>query len=100
MADIMGVESSQGHMQRRWLDTISRIWAWLFLLGMVLFFSIFGQGFFTPFNLQSILANMAILTIIALGQTYLILSGAIDLSFGWVMAMSPVLAAPVLHALP
>lgn len=96
----MGVESSPGHMQRRWLDTISRIWAWLFLLGMVFFFSIFGEGFFTPFNLQSILANMAILTIIAIGQTYVIISGGIDLSLGWVMGMSAVIAATVMNAMP
>ena len=64
----MGVdETGQITKQHVWLDILSRFWAWIFLLAMVIFFSIAGNGFLTPFNLQSILANMAILTIIAVG---------------------------------
>lgn len=63
-------------------------------------FSIAGEGFFTPFNLQAILANMAILTIIAIGQTYVIISGGIDLSAGWVMGMAAVISATVMNSLP
>lgn len=85
---------------RFWLDTLSKIWAWLFLLGMVAFFSIAGDGFLTPFNLQAILANMAILMIIAIGQTYVIISGGIDLSVGWVMGMAAVISATVMNQLP
>jgi ribose transport system permease protein len=82
------------------LEVLSRIWAWLFLLVMVIFFTIGSPSFFTPFNLQSILANMAILTIIAIGQTYVIISGGIDLSLGWVMGMAAVIAATVMNAFP
>lgn len=96
----MGVESSQIHPRHAWLETISRIWAWLFLLAMLIFFSLAGEGFFTPFNLQAILANMAILTIIAMGQTYVIISGGIDLSAGWVMGMAAVISATVMNSLP
>ncbi|HAJ35468.1 MAG TPA: ribose ABC transporter [Chloroflexi bacterium] len=96
----MGVDSHQTHSRHAWLDTISRIWAWLFLLAMVIFFSLAGEGFFTAFNLQAILANMAILTIIAMGQTYVIISGGIDLSAGWVMGMAAVISATVMNRLP
>ncbi|HHY57724.1 MAG TPA: ABC transporter permease [Chloroflexi bacterium] len=96
----MGVDSHQTYSRHAWLDTISRIWAWLFLLAMVLFFSLAGEGFFTAFNLQAILANMAILTIIAMGQTYVIISGGIDLSAGWVMGMAAVISATVMNSLP
>lgn len=85
---------------RAWLDIASRMWAWLFLLGMFLFFSIAGKGFFTPFNLQAILANMAVLTIIAIGQTFVIISGGIDLSAGWVMGMVAVVAALTMNQFP
>lgn len=96
----MGVQTDSAHSSRNWLETLSKIWAWLFLLGMVVFFSIAGNGFLTPFNLQAILANMAILTIIAIGQTYVIISGGIDLSLGWVMGMSAVISATVMNSLP
>lgn len=83
-----------------WLERLSKVWAWLFLAILVIFFSVAGTGFFTPFNLQSILANMAILTIIAIGQTFAIISGGIDLSAGWVMGMSAVITATVINAFP
>jgi ribose transport system permease protein len=67
---------------------------------MIVFFSLGGQGFFTAFNLQAILANMAILTIIAIGQTYVIISGGIDLSAGWVMGMVAVVAAATMNQFP
>lgn len=97
----MGVdETGQITKQHVWLDILSRFWAWIFLLAMVIFFSIAGNGFLTPFNLQSILANMAILTIIAAGQTYVIISGGIDLSAGWVMGMTAVVSATVMNSFP
>lgn len=96
--------ASTSHPQIRpankWLTTLSQIWAWLFLGGMILFFTIFGENFFSFFNLQSILANMAILTIIAIGQTFAIISGGIDLSAGWVMGMASVIAATIINGLP
>ena len=62
------------------LAVIGRFWAWIFLLILVVFFSIMGQGFFDLFNFQSIGADMAIVLIMALGQTFVIISGGIDLS--------------------
>ena len=86
--------------RRSWLDTASRIWAWIFLAVMIIFFSAAGQGFFTAYNLQAILGNMAIVTIIAIGQTYIIISGGIDLSAGWIMGMVAVVAATVMNTFP
>lgn len=86
--------------RRSWLEILGEIWAWIFLLVMVIFFSVTGQGFFSAFNLQAIVANMAILTIVAMGQTYVIISGGIDLSAGWIMGMSAVIAAVVMNNLP
>jgi ribose/xylose/arabinose/galactoside ABC-type transport system permease subunit len=93
-------EHPQIRAQSGWLNTLSRIWAWLFLGALIVFFTIFGENFLSPFNVQSILANMAILTIIAIGQTYAIISGGIDLSAGWVMGMTAVIAANVINLIP
>lgn len=78
---------------RRPLEVVSRLWAWLFLLGLIIFFSLTGQGFFDLFNFQSIGANMALVLIMALGQTFVIISGGIDLSTGYIMGLSSVVTA-------
>ena len=83
----------------RAVQAIGQAWAWLFLLILLLFFSLTGEGFFSAFNLQSILANMAIMLIMALGQTFVILSGGIDLSVGYVMGMASVVGALVMSSL-
>ncbi len=83
----------------RAVRTIGQAWAWLFLLMLLVFFSLTGEGFFSPFNLQSILANSAIILIMALGQTFVILSAGIDLSTGYVMGMASVVGAIVMSSL-
>jgi ribose transport system permease protein len=78
---------------RRPLELVSKLWSWLFLLCLIIFFSLTGPGFFDLFNFQSIGANMAIALIMALGQTFVIIAGGIDLSTGFVMGLSSVVAA-------
>lgn len=82
------------------LATLSRLWAWIFLLFLIVIFSLTGKGFFSLFNFQSIGANMAILMIMAIGQTFVIISGGIDLSAGFVMGLSSVVGALVLSRMP
>ncbi len=82
------------------MRTLSRIWAWLFLLALVVFFSLTGEGFFSLFNLQAIGANVAILLIMALGQTFVIISAGIDLSTGFVMGLASVAGAMAMTRLP
>src|SRR5947209_20337962 len=81
------------------LDIVSKGWSWLFLLVLVIFFSITGQGFLNLFNFQTIGADMSLVLIMALGQTFVILSGGIDLSVGFVMGMASVAAALVMSRL-
>ncbi len=74
-------------------EILSKFWAWIFLLVLVIFFSIAGPGFFDIFNFQSIGADMSIALIMALGQTFVIISGGIDLSTGYVMGLASVAAS-------
>jgi ribose transport system permease protein len=85
---------------RRVIQVISQAWAWLFLLILLVFFSLAGQGFLSLFNFQSIMANMAIVLIMALGQTFVIITAGIDLSTGYVMGLASVVTALVLSQLP
>jgi ribose/xylose/arabinose/galactoside ABC-type transport system permease subunit len=77
----------------RLLQVVGQFWAWLFLLVLVIFFSITGRGFFDLFNFQALGANQSIMLIMALGQTFVIIAGGIDLSTGFVMGLSSVGAA-------
>ncbi|WP_375484160.1 ABC transporter permease [uncultured Jatrophihabitans sp.] len=55
--------------------------------------SIFSSGFFDTGNLESILVGNAYVSLLALGMTFVIISGGIDLSVGSVFALGGVLAA-------
>jgi ribose/xylose/arabinose/galactoside ABC-type transport system permease subunit len=80
-------QSQPGKAALRPLDIVSRGWSWLFLLVLIIFFSITGQGFLNIFNFQTIGADMALVLIMALGETFVIISGGIDLSVGFVVGM-------------
>jgi ribose/xylose/arabinose/galactoside ABC-type transport system permease subunit len=100
--DVALPDANQGQPVKtplRPLDIVSRGWSWLFLLLLIIFFSIFGQGFLNVYNFQTIGADMALVLIMALGQTFVIISGGIDLSTGFVMGMSSVAAALVMSNL-
>jgi ribose/xylose/arabinose/galactoside ABC-type transport system permease subunit len=77
----------------RLLQVVGQFWASLFLLVLLVFFSLTGRGFFDLFNFQAVGANVAIMLIMALGQTFVIISGGIDLSTGFVMGLASVGAA-------
>jgi ribose/xylose/arabinose/galactoside ABC-type transport system permease subunit len=92
-------QSQPGKSALRPLDIVSKGWSWLFLFVLIIFFSLTGQGFLNIFNFQNIGADMSLVLIMALGQTFVILSGGIDLSVGFVMGMASVTAALVMSRL-
>jgi ribose transport system permease protein len=69
------------------------------LLALVVFFSLTGKGFFDLFNFQAMGANVAVMLIMALGQTFVIIAGGIDLSTGFVMGLASVGAAMAMSRL-
>lgn len=64
----------------------------LALLALILFFSVFTEHFLTPNNITNILTQITINLILAVGMTFVILVGGIDLSVGSVMAFAAVVA--------
>jgi ribose/xylose/arabinose/galactoside ABC-type transport system permease subunit len=91
--------TNQG-LTRRVIGVVGQAWAWFFLIALLVFFSLAGPGFLSLFNFQSILANMAIVLIMALGQTFVIIAAGIDLSTGYVMGLASVATALALQMLP
>lgn len=58
------------------------------LILLVVGLGIFARGFFSPYNLATILNNFAILGFMALGMSIILIMGEIDLSVGSLLAAS------------
>lgn len=61
------------------------------LIALVVFFSIFGNNFLTWSNISGILLSTAVIGILALGTTFVIITGGIDLSIGTGMTLAAVM---------
>jgi ribose/xylose/arabinose/galactoside ABC-type transport system permease subunit len=79
------------------LKVISRQSAWIFLVALIIFFGVTTPHFFDLYNFQAMGANMAIILVLALGQTYVIITGGIDLSVGYVMGLSTVVISLIMR---
>ena len=85
------------------LQRIAELRAWLFLLALIVGFEIWARSAFggtfilNPFNLQSIAIFAVAPLLLATGQTFVIISGGIDLSVGFVMGLAAVVAAHAIN---
>ncbi len=69
----------------------------LFLLFVV--FALTAPNFLSPQNLAAVLRQSSVITIMAIGMTFVIVAGAIDLSVGSLMALSAIFGTMVLASL-
>jgi len=75
-------------------DFASRYIAYLALVAVVIIFSILvPERFLSVANLSAVLQNSAVLSIVAIGITFIIIGGSIDLSVGSIIALSGAVAA-------
>lgn len=74
--------SRKGPLDRLSFLASNRIGTFAVFVILVMFFSIVSDKFLTVDNLMNILLQVATLTIIAMGMTWVIISGGIDLSTG------------------
>lgn len=86
------------------LMQVVRLWAWLFLAVLVLIFIISvplvsgsSVSFLSVRNSQNILVAITPILLLGLGQTFVIISGGIDLSVGWAMSFASVISALALR---
>jgi len=86
---------------KTWISRIADMRAWLFLIILILAFEIWSQASFqqtfvlSPYNWQSIAIFAVAPLLLAIGQTFVIISGGIDLSTGFTMGLAAVVAAHV-----
>jgi ribose/xylose/arabinose/galactoside ABC-type transport system permease subunit len=81
------------------LGFLDKFGAFTFLIVLVLLFSAssqeFRDSFFNPLNLFNVMRQVSITGLIAIGMTFVILTGGIDLSVGSLLALSGMVAAAV-----
>jgi ribose/xylose/arabinose/galactoside ABC-type transport system permease subunit len=81
-------------------DLLSRYIAYLALGAIIVVFGVLAPDrFLTLTNLGIVLQNSAVLCIVAIGITFIIIGGSIDLSVGSVMALSGAVAASLVGPL-
>ena len=83
---------------------IRQVWPWVFLIVLVIGFTIASKemndvNFLTNRTMQGILMYCSQILLIALGETLIIIAAGIDLSVGWVLGSSAVMAALVMQTL-
>lgn len=85
--------------------SVIHLWAWLFLAMLVIIFVIAvplvsgsSVSFLSIRNSQNILVAITPILLLGLGQTFVIISGGIDLSVGWTMSLASVLSALALRS--
>jgi ribose/xylose/arabinose/galactoside ABC-type transport system permease subunit len=66
-----------------------------FLFALIVVFSLLNHNFLEPSNLFNVMRQVSITGLIALGMTFVILTGGIDLSVGSILALAGILAAIV-----
>lgn len=85
---------------RQRISQTSAFWILAVLCILVVGFSVANpDDFLTVFNIRNIAVSAAILLVLAVGQTYVIITGGIDLSVGAVLIFSGVMDAKLMAAL-
>jgi ribose transport system permease protein len=74
-------------------EMLRRFSVFVILLAICLVFALGSSDFLTPSNLLNVALQTSILTIVAIGMTFTILTAGIDLSVGSLMALGGALAA-------
>ena len=86
-----------------WLAWVASARAWLFLAVLIVGFEIWAQAaddvtfVGNPFNIRSIAVFAVAPLLLAIGQTFVIISGGIDLSVGFTMGFAAVVVAHVVN---
>ncbi len=92
------ITSDAGNRDRI-IQFLAKSWSYIFLLGVFLFFSLQGTNFFSVGNISQILVNSTLVLLMALGQTYVIITAGIDLSIAWTVGLASVVSARAMRDL-
>jgi ribose transport system permease protein len=88
-------QQSTGNVVRRVL-AVPEVGVLIPLIGFIIIFYLINPGFLNSENIATMVRNMAFIGVIALGQTFLMISGAFDLSVGSVAGLSGIVCSALL----
>lgn len=77
------------------LALASRFGALIFLIVLCVIFAVLEPAFVKPINIFNVLRQVSIYGLLAIGMTFVILTGGIDLSIGSLLALAGLVAAAV-----
>jgi simple sugar transport system permease protein len=83
-------------MKNRVLDFSFKYGALILIVGVVIFFTIINEYFFTYDNIADILRSISIVTLLAIGVTFSLIVNGFDLSVGSTMSLSTVVTASLM----
>jgi ribose/xylose/arabinose/galactoside ABC-type transport system permease subunit len=78
---------------------LARNWAACFLVAMLVAFSFTGRNFLSVVNFQNVVHLQTLPLLLAAAETFVIISGGIDLSIGFVAGLASVTAARLMQLL-
>jgi ribose transport system permease protein len=78
---------------------LARNWAACFLLAMLVVFSFTGANFLSVVNFQNVVHLQTLPLLLAAAETFVIITGGIDLSIGFVAGLTSVVAAKLMQLL-
>jgi ribose transport system permease protein len=87
-APVAGVDRSIA-----WVDMLRRSFPFLFLVVLIAVFSAFSSRFLSFDNLMTVLEQGTVLLVAALGMTFIIMAGSIDISVGSIVGIAALVAA-------
>lgn len=85
--------------QSKMFGFLGKNWAFLFLVIMLILFSFLGENFLTVTNFNNIIMGISSLLLLASGEAFVIISGGIDLSIGFIMGFVCVSSAIIMRDL-
>jgi len=87
----------KGFLESKVGRAIARNWAACFLLAMIATFSLTGRNFFSVVNFQNVVHLQTLPLLLAAAETFVIITGGIDLSIGFVAGLASVTAAKLMQ---
>lgn len=92
------VQTAAGVQKRRSLLHLDRFESTLIALAIALpiFFAAVSPRFLTPFNLSTVMLTFALYYLAAMGESFVIMSGSLDLSVAGVLSLSGVVSAIII----
>ena len=80
-------------------SAVAKNWAFVFLALLLVVFSFTGKGFVDLANFQNIIHLSTVLLLLCISETFVIITGGIDLSVGMVLGLTAVISSKIMQVL-